>query len=132
MADAIAEGDQACEDASVSLGEIEKGYTAALNSEDYAGAADGLDEIIALSGERNETLAGIQVEGAEQETLDSYVANLQETEDVYQTMSDSIRDEDIVGVTDATKEIVQLNVEAQALAQEFGFELCSSGATGAA
>ncbi|MBK5231977.1 MAG: hypothetical protein JJE13_03210 [Thermoleophilia bacterium] len=132
MADAIAQGDQACQDASDGLGPIEKSYTKAISSGDLAGAADELDQIVELTQVRNEALADIQVEGADQDALDSYVANAEKTEELTQSMSDSLRDEDIAGITDSTQEIAKLNVEAQAYAQDFGFERCGSGATGAA
>ena len=127
QADAVAKGDEACVNASDELDTVTNDYSDAISSGDLDAAGDQLDEMIALSKERNEELAAIQVDGDSQEALDEYVEINDESISRMEDMATALADQDIEGVTGATKAIATLNVEGQAAANDFGFESCGSG-----
>ena len=127
QADAVAKGDEACVNASDELDTVTNDYSDAISSGDLDAAGDQLDEMIALSKARNEELAAIQVDGDSQEALDEYVEINDESISRMEDMATALADQDIEGVTSATKAIATLNVEGQAAATDFGFESCGSG-----
>jgi len=127
QADAVAKGDEACVNASDELDTVTNDYSDAISSGDLDAAGDQLDEMIALSKARNEELAAIQVDGDSQEALDEYVEINDESISRMEDMATALADQDIEGVTSATKAIATLNVEGQAAANDFGFESCGSG-----
>jgi len=127
QADAVAKGDEACLNASDELDRVTNDYASAIQSGDLDAAGDQLDEMIALSKSRNEELATIQVDGDSQDSLDEYVEINDESIGHMEDMANALADEDIEGVTDATKAIATLNVEGQAAASDFGFESCGTG-----
>jgi hypothetical protein len=131
LADAIEQGDQICVETSDKFTELADEYSAQLKKGDYVAAGDALDEIADLTTDRGSQLGEMSVEGDEQSALDGYIAKGDESAEQMNAMAESLRNEDIAGVTAATKTLAEINVEEAAFAQQFGFEQCGSGVIGA-